>query len=239
MARPHLLRTFLGWMEVISPAFTNPGFSNALIIMVGWIETRGSHAVTQALVETGVAGRRHHEAFHRFFSRGTWNPDTVGRLLFERIVGCLLTSGGTIDLVVDDTMVSKKGANVFGLGTHIDPVRSSVKNKVFAFGHCWVVLSVVVRFPFSCRPWALPVLFRLYRSKKECAKNREGKYRKKTELARDMLDIVCSWSTGDRFRVSADSAYANATVLSDLPANFDFVGAMRPDAVLTALPTPC
>ncbi len=236
MARP-LLRTFLGWMEVISPAFTKPGFANALILMVGWIQTIGPHAVTQALVETEVAGRRHHEAFHRFFSRGAWEPDRVGALLFERIVAWLLPRDATLDLVLDDTMVVKKGARVFGLGTHIDPVRSTVKNKVFAFGHCWVVLSVVVHFSFSRRPWALPILFRLYRSKKECAKNRGGRYRKKTQLAREMLDVVHSWQTDARFRVSTDCAYANATILRDLPTNIDLVGAMRPDAVLTALPT--
>lgn len=236
MARS-LLRTFLGWTEVLSPAFTKPGFTNALIIMVGWIQTLGPHAVTQSLVETGVAGRRHHEAFHRFFSRGAWSTDQVGRLLFERIVGWLRSSDTTIDLVIDDTMLVKKGARVFGLGTHLDPVRSTVKTKVFAFGHTWVVLSVVVHFPFSRRPWALPVLFRLYRSKKECAKNRGGKYLKKTELAREMLDVVLSWQPDARFRVSTDCAYANATVLRDLSSSIVLVGAMRPDAVLTAAPT--
>jgi len=237
MARP-LLRTFLGWMEVLAPAFTKPGFANALIVMAGWIQTTGPHAVTQALVETEVAGRRHHEAFHRFFSRGTWKPDEVGRLLFERIVGHLLPAGATIDVVLDDTMVTKKGRRVFGLGTHVDPVRSTVRRKVFAFGHCWVVLSVVVHFPaFSRRPWALPILFRLYRSKKECRSNRQGSYKKKTELAREMLDVMHAWRPDARFRVSCDCAYANATVLRDLPNNIDMVGAMRPDAVLTAPPT--
>ena len=129
MARP-LLRTFLGWMEALSPALTKPGFANALVIIAGWVQTLGPHAVTQSLVETGVAGRRHHEAIHRFFSRGTWNTDHLGRLLFERILTWLLPDGATIDLVIDDTMVSKKGAKVFGLGTHLDPVRSSVKSKV-------------------------------------------------------------------------------------------------------------
>jgi len=232
-----LLPTFLGWIEVLSPAFTKPGFTNALIIMVGWIQTVGPHAVTQALVETKVAGRRHHEAFHRFFSRGTWVPDRVGKLLFERIIAWLLPPGVTIDLVLDDTMTAKKGAKVFGLGTHIDPVRSTAKHKVFSFGHCWVVLAVVVHFPFSRRPWSLPILFRLYRSKKECAKNCNGKYWKKTELAREMLDVVHSWGPQRRFRVSTDCAYANATILRELPKTIHLVGAMRPDAVLTALPT--
>lgn len=232
-----LLRTFLGWLEVLSPAFTKPGFANALIIMAGWIQTCGPHAVTQALVETEVAGRRHHEAFHRFFSRGTWKPDRLGELLFEKIVDHLIGHGVTIDLVLDDTLVTKKGAKIFGLGNHVDAVKSSKSTQIFSFGHVWVVLSVVVHLPFSRRPWALPILFRLYRSKKEHAKKRGGRYFKKTELGRQMLDVVRSWASEANFRVAADNAYSNDTVLHGLPENIHFVGAMRPDAVLTALPT--
>lgn len=43
------------------------------------------------------------------------------------------------------------------------------------------MLAILVTVPFSRRPWALPILFRLYRNKKECAKKRQ-QYRKKTEL---------------------------------------------------------
>lgn len=236
MAHP-LLRTLLGWMEVLSPAFTKPGFANALVLMSGWIRTRGPHAVTQTLVETEVAGRRHHEAFHRFFSRGTWKPDRLGELLFAKIVEWLVGYGVKIDLVIDDTLAPKKGPKIFGLGAHVDAVRSSKLMRVFAFGHVWVTLSVVVRLPFSRRPWALPVLFRLYRTKKEHARNRVGPYRKKTELAREMLDVAVSWMPQGRFRLAADVAYANDTVLRGLPGNVHFVGAMRTDAVLTALPT--
>lgn len=232
-----LLGTFLCWMEALSPAFTKPGFRNALILMFGWIQTRGPHAVTQALVETEVAGRRHHEAFHRFFSRGTWKPDRVGQLLFEKIVDSLIGLGTTIDLVIDDTLVAKKGPTVFGIGNHVDAVKSTKAVRVFTFGHVWVVLSVVVHFPFSRRPWALPVLFRLYRSKKEHARKRNGPYFKKTELARQMLDTVHSWMPEAKFRVAADVAYSNDTVLRGLPTDFTFVGSMRADAVLTAEPT--
>jgi hypothetical protein len=114
-------------------------------------------------------------------------------------------------------------------------VRSTKAFRVFAFGHVWVVLAIVVSVPFSRRPWALPVLFRLYRNKKECAKN-DGHYRKKTELAREMVKILASWAPDRRIEVAADSAYCNATVLKDLPKHVVVFGDMRPDAVLTAEP---
>jgi DDE superfamily endonuclease len=221
------------WEETFRSGLTQPGFANFIVIVSGWMLTQGAHAITEALVITGVAVRRHHEAFHRFFSRGTWNPDLLGRLLFRRIERGLGT--GAVRLALDDTVAPKKGAHVFGLGTHIDAVRSTKRQKIFTFGHCWVVLAVVVRVPFSTRTWALPILFRLYRNEKECARH-GAPHKKKTELARELLDVFGSWGINRRIELCADSAYCNDTVTRDLPAQLVLFGAMRPDAVLTDPP---
>lgn len=230
-----LLRTFLDCLEVFQPALTRPGFANLLVVMTGWVITTGPHAVTQALVATSVAGRRHHETFHRFFSRGTWDPDHLGWWLFLWVVR-LVPEGASIRVALDDTLAPKKGPHVFGIGSHLDPVRSTRAFRVFCFGHCWVVLAVLVTVPFSRRPWALPILFRLYRNKKECINKRQP-YRKKTELAREMLDVFHGWVGDRRVELAADAAYCNDTVTRGLPDSFVLLGAMRPDAVLTALPT--
>ena len=229
------LRALLGWMEVMRPALTAPGQCKAIVLFCGWVLTGGPHAVTQALVTTDVARRRHHEAFHRFFSRGTWDPDAIGQLLF-RCVLRLLPAGMPIQIALDDTLAAKKGPNVFGLGTHLDAVRSTRRVRVFCFGHVWVVLAVVVKFPFSQRPWALPVLFRLYRAEKECKAKNEP-HRKKTQLARDLVDVVALWSGDRKIHLAADSAYCNDTLMRGLSPTVTVFGAMRPDAVLTALPT--
>ncbi len=229
-----VLRTLLGWMEVIRPALTRPGFRNALVVFAGWVQTQGTHAITQALVATDVARRRHHEAFHRFFSRGTWSPDAIGHLLFACIVR-LLAPGAPIQAVVDDTVTPKKGRHVFGLGSHVDAVRSTRKVRVFCFGHMWVVVSIVVRLPFSSRPWALPILFRLYRNQKDCLAKGHP-YRKKTELARELIDLLAQWSGERQIHLAADCLYCNDTVMRDLSPTVIVFGAMRPDAVLTAPP---
>lgn len=197
------LTSLLGVLEVFRIGLTRPSFANMLVVACGWILTQGPHAVTEALVTTGVAGQRHHEAFHRFFSRGTWNPDQLGLWLFRRLESFL--EEGAIRIAIDDTVAPKKGPQVFGIGTHIDPVRSTRRLRVFCFGHCWVVLAVLMRVPFSQRTWALPLLFRLYRSKKECPES-EGIYSKKTELAREMLDVFVSWVGDRRVELAADSA---------------------------------
>lgn len=164
----HLL-TLLATLKALGTPLTRPGFANFLVVAVGWLQSYGQHAVTQALVVTGVAGKRHHEAFHRFFSRGSWKPDSLGCQLFQQLER-RLEADGTVRLVIDDTLAPKKGPHVFGIGSHLDAVRSTRLRRVFCFGHCWVVLAIVLPMPFSRRVWALPVLFRLYRNKKECAK---------------------------------------------------------------------
>ena len=230
------LGTLLVTMEVIQPGFTRPGFRNAWVVFAGWVLTMGSHAVTQSLVETDVARRVHHERFHRFFSRGAWSPDKIGRLLFERICTRLLDANARIVIALDDTLAAKKGATVWGIGSHLDAVRSTKHLRVFCFGHVWVVLSLVVTVPFSSRRWSLPVLFRLYRNKKECQK-RGDPYRKKTELGREMVDALVGWCSERKFDLVADSAYCNDTLMRNLDARVNMIGAVRPDAVLTAPPT--
>ena len=74
------LRTLLLALEVVRPALTEPGFRNFTVVFAGWVQTRGTHAITEALVMTNVAGRLHHERFHRFFSRGAWRPDELALL---------------------------------------------------------------------------------------------------------------------------------------------------------------
>jgi hypothetical protein len=229
-----LLRTLLTSVEVFRPALTRPGFDNLLVLFTGWVLTTGPHAVTQALVMTQVAGVRHHEAFHRFFSRGTWDPDRFGHLLFECVLA-LLPDGTSVRLAIDDTLAPKKGPHVFGIGSHLDAVRSTRRCRIFCFGHCWVMLSVLMPMPFSKRTWALPLLFRLYRNKKSCGRKRKT-YRKKTQMAREMLDIVVGWVNPRRVEVAADVAYCNRTITHGLPDSVVLVGAMRPDAVLTTLP---
>ena len=178
-----LLLALLSGLAILRPTLTRPGFANLRVLFAGWVQTAGLHAVTETLVATDVARRRHHERFHRFFSRGSWSPDQWGKILFF-VALRLVPDGEAIRVALDDTLAAKKGAHVFGIGSHLDAVRSTRLRRVFAFGHCWVMLTVLVPVPFSERQWALPVLFRLYRSKKTTAKERPSKhkapYRKKT-----------------------------------------------------------
>ena len=116
--------------------FTRPGFSKFLVFAAGWILTQGPmHCVTETLVVTDVAHQRHWAAYHRFFSRGTWDPERLGYWLLQRLRPWV--RDGVLRLAIDDTLCPHKGPAIFGLGTHLDAVRSTRKHKLFAFGHAW------------------------------------------------------------------------------------------------------
>ena len=230
------LRTLLCILEEVRPAFTLPSFKSFLALAVGWICSRGRHAVTQALLETRLAARRHHERFHRFFSRARWAPDEVGRLLFVLLLR-LLPPDKPLVFSLDDTLCPKRGPHVFGIGCHLDATLSSSRFKVLRFGHVWVVLALVVHLPLMRRPCALPLLLRLYRTKADCKKQRHV-YRTKSQLAQQMLQVLQQWSSGRRLYVAMDGAYCNSTVVRALPENLVLFGVARPDACLTAAPAP-
>jgi hypothetical protein len=205
-----------------------------MTLALGWILIPGRRAVTAALVVTGTSQERHHSAFHRLFSLARWNPDEIGRRLFMKIVA-LSPEEGPIAAALDDTLARKRGEHIFGIGSHVDPVYSTKKRKAFTFGHVWVVLTVTVRIPLFNRTWGLPVMLRLYRSKSTCLKKKK-EYKKKTELAREMLGVLATWVPDRRVEVAADSAYCNSTVRAGMAENIKLFGSMRPDAALTAAP---
>ncbi len=219
-------------LDIFRPAFSASCFSNMVVLFAGWVLTGGRHAVTESLVMSRVSGRRHHAAFHSFFAYAVWSVDELGLNLAEKIAADV---DGALFVAIDDTLAAKKGPKVFGIGCHIDPVRSTRKHKIFCFGHVWVTLAILLPVPFSSRRWALPVLFRLYRNKKECAKASDG-YSKKTEHAKQMFGALLARLGNRQVCLAMDNAYCCGLLLKDLPDNVTVYGAMRTDAALCAPP---
>lgn len=228
------LRTLAELLEVVRPAFTRPSFERFAALMTGWLLAERPGPITNALIGADLARGAHHAAFHSFFARGTWNVDDVGTLLL-RWIATHCAVGGALQLAIDDTVVKKKGPKVFGLGTYLDPVKSTRRVRNFVFGHLWVVLVAIVAVPFSNRRFAVPIFFRLYRQEKDCVRTKEP-YSKRTLLARELVDVAARVVPQLTLHISVDSAYSCETVLRDLPRNVIVYGTLRDDAVLTSLP---
>jgi hypothetical protein len=170
-----------------------------------------------------------YQQHHRFFSRACWTTDEVGltlaALLIER-----LAPKGLIRLVVDDTLGRHTGKRISGASMHRDPLLSTGRMPFFHWGHVWVVLAIEVQL-FD-KSWALPVLFRLHRSEKRY-KAEKKPYFKLTEEARQLVLLLAQRYPERRFELIG-SAYTNATLIKDRPANVTVIGRGRLDVAFYA-----
>ena len=203
-----------------SPIFTTPSFKNFVSLACGWVISVGRRTISRVIQFSSVGEEyRHHSIFYYFFSRTSWIVDDLGRHLFQLVL-LLLPESLPIVLTVDDTLSRKSGPQIFGGSMHHDPLLSNYGRgktlvKFFSFGHSWVIICVVISLPWNeARHIAVPVAFRLYRGKKHCP---PGQYRKRTELAREMVAMMLNWIPEERKVVLiGDSEYACQTLVRDL-----------------------
>lgn len=228
----YLVSTFEALMLEFAPLMTAPTFTTFLWLVSGWLFAP-RRTVTGCIEAAGVVDRKHHSAFHRFFAAARWSLDELGLTLFELVLP-LLGAGATIFLAVDDTLARKRGHKVFGAGMHHDPLLSTRRTRVVNWGHNWVVLGVIMRWPFRRKGYVcLPILFRLYRSK-QTVEREGGAYRTCAELAVEMVRAVCGRRPDRRFHLLGDSRYSGKSVVRELPAHCQYTGRLLLDAALYA-----
>jgi hypothetical protein len=231
-----IAQSFAPLVALFANCFTAPSFDTFRHVIAGWILCVGRHTVTGVLRASGAVGVKHHTSFHRFFRSAVWVPERIGLCLLELVLA-MVSKDEVVVMPLDDTLGRHTGKHIRSAAMHHDPLLSTRAQAVFHWGHVWVVLAIVIHVPAWDKSFALPVLARLYRSKKLCEK--EGRpFYKKTELAAEMIVIVAAAAPKRAFCVVADNAYANSSIVKPLPANVQFIGRGRLDAALYARPRP-
>ena len=229
----NLVTSFVAFVQELGFVMTAPTFHNFLCVLGGWVFAR-RRTITGIVVAAGLAGKRHHAAFHRLFAEAAWSLDALGLALF-RMIEPLLPAGAVL-VAIDDTLARKRGLKVYGVGMHHDPLLSSRGKAITNWGHSWVILGVLVQFPlWPGQAFCLPILFRLYLNKTAAERERRA-YRSRPELAVELLRVLCGSRKNRRFHAIADSAYGGQSVLCELPANCDLTSRVVMDARLYELP---
>lgn len=219
----------------LSHAFTQPTAGRMTVLMVGMILCLGRHTVTAALRMVGSLGYGHYSSYHRLFSRASWSTWTLSHILTRMILE-LFGADDAIPLAVDETTAQHKGAKVYGKGCHRDAVRSTHTHTAYKWGHKWVVLAIVVKFPWARCPWSLPIMGTLYRTEK--LDQAEGRRHKTpSELARQMLAALIHWFPERNFVLTGDGGYATVELAAFCARHHrPLVSRLRADAALYAAP---
>jgi SRSO17 transposase len=129
-----LPESFIVCLVCFQDCFTQPSFQRFLTLMTGWILCISKHTVTSVIRAAGVAGKREHGGYHRFFNTASWSVDEVG-LALMRLILTLLPDDCVVRLNVDDTLARHTGKHIAAAGMHRDPLLSTAKKPFFHFGH--------------------------------------------------------------------------------------------------------
>jgi hypothetical protein len=176
-----------------------------LIVLVAAVLTVRSRTVSNVLRTVGRLGPGHASSYHRVFSKRRWSVWKLSRMLIAFILEHWV-SEGAVPLAGDDTVDGHPGKKVYGKGCHRDAVRSTHSMTAYRWGHKWVVLAILVKFPFVHRPWALPVMVALYRSKSFDEKH-GLRHRTPAELMRQMLAVLIHWFPDRKWQFVGDGGF--------------------------------
>src|SRR3954454_2923953 len=168
--------------EPLAPALTRPTYHRLVLLALAAILTVGGRTIANLLRLLGALAPGHPSSYHRLLSHRRW----PSRRLARRYIAAVLARfapHGPVALAGDDTVTEHPGAQVYGKGCHRDPVRSTHGFTAYRWGHKWVVLALLVGFPFCRRRWALPLMVALYRpaEKAKAKEEEEAKAKAKEE----------------------------------------------------------
>jgi hypothetical protein len=227
--------------EPLAPALTRPTYHRLVLLALAAILTIGGRTIANLLRTLGALAPGHSSSYHRALSHRRWSPRRLARRYIAAVLG-RFAPRGPIELAGDDTVTEHPGAKVYGKGCHRDPVRSTHSFTAYRWGHKWVVLALLARFPFCRRRWALPLMVALYRPEQKGTDGVSKRAHKTpVDLLGQMLRILIRWSPDRTFICSADGNYAAhelAEVAAADPRRLTFVSKFYADANLFEPPPP-
>jgi hypothetical protein len=135
-----------------------------------------------------------------------------------------LNPRGLLYLVVDDTLLHKRGKQVYGLGWFRDAVASTAKRVATASGNHWVVVGLAIRIPGTSKIYCLPIHAMLHLA----GKNQKSE----ATLAKEMLQDILGWFPNRKLVFIGDGAYSAQNLLGGLDPRVTYVGVMRADAAI-------
>jgi hypothetical protein len=195
-------------LSTFQPAFSTPTYNRFLVLLLGAILTAGRQTITNIVRTVRQHATGHISSYHRVFSQRRWSAWELARILLTFLLNYVVPSGPML-LAGDDTVAERPGPHVFGKGRHRDGVRSTQSYMAYRWGHKWVVLSVLVKFPFAMRPWALPVLVALYRGP-EWNQAHGTRHKTPAHLARLLLARLVRWFPERQFIFMGDTGYGTS-----------------------------
>lgn len=219
--------------------FTQPSQQTFLLLALGFVLSPMRHTVANYLWRAGATVFKHFTAFYVF----------LGGPLYKRLDGLFVSvialaeghvpEGEPLRVRFDGTTSKKSGRTIDGAEAYRNGAGSARQEYRTLWGLHFIVGEVLIRL----KPWpdqfiSVPIGLALY-VKEDNAKALGVPYRRRSELAREMLDRLCRVISAPRRVLSVqDGDYATQYFLRGLPKNAHVVGRLPKNSPLYALATP-
>lgn len=241
IAVEHLIRSRFGafLQRHFADLFTKPSQQVFLLLAFGFVLSPTRHTVANYIWRAGATAFRHFTRFYVFlggplYAQLDWLWISVIQLA-ERHV----PEEEPLRLRFDETTCKKTGPRIEPAGYYRNGAGSARQEYRTLYGVNFVVGQLLIRL----RPWpdefvSLPIGLAVY-LKEAKARELGRPYRRRSELARAMLDRLCGTISAQRPVVSVqDGGYATRYFLRDLPGQVEVVGRLPRNSPLYGLPTP-
>jgi hypothetical protein len=120
------------------------------LLALAAILTLGGRTLANLLRTWGALAPGHSSGYHRALSHRHWPARKLARRYLAAVLARFVPHGAA-ELAGDDTVSKHPGATVYGKGCHRDTIRSTRSFTAYRWGHKWVVVALLVRFPFGRR----------------------------------------------------------------------------------------
>ena len=126
------------------PLFTAPTWKKVVTLLVGTLLARGRRTVTTALRQMGHQMNPKFSVVHHVLNPARWSSLEVSRRLLQVLVATFVGAGGTVEIVIDETLERSFGRKISKRGDFRDSLRSSKERSVSTSGIRWVTMALVV-----------------------------------------------------------------------------------------------
>jgi hypothetical protein len=204
-------------------------FLKMIVLFLGCTLCHGGRTVCGCLRTLGMHGEKAFANYHHLLSRSKISMLQASRELLRMVIHL---AGPSIILVVDEHLERRRGRKIKAKATYRDPVASSKSRIVRATGLKWVVVSVLVPFPWTNRSFALPIMSVL-RKPEDHPKNLKRYTRTGIDLACQMLMVIRRWYPDLSITLVGDGDYARVKLcVTCTKLSIPLISLMRADSRL-------
>jgi hypothetical protein len=216
--------------------FTSPSLQSFQLLSYGWSLSSTHHTITTYIRLSGGVKYKHFSCFYTFFSSPFY------KVMDQLWLQVLLLSASFIDvdepirIQVDESTYKKCGRHIEGASNFRNGAGSARQEYRNLWGLNWVWATM--RIPFKRWPGhglCIPVGLKLY-LKEDTAKDLKIRYKTRSQLAREIIDLIANTLEDYTIMVSADGGYSTKQFLRSLPCNVQVTGRFPISSSLYELP---